>query len=95
MNDLQVAIVGAWGVILVITQIRSLKQRPPGAPLRETTQAVFGTGLGLVFAGLAVAHFTGIHRQKHVHVLGSFILLLIVLSLVGLRDRRVGAKKRI
>lgn len=91
MNDLQVAIVGAWGVILVITQVRSLNRRPPR---REAVQAVVGTGLGLVFAALAVLHFTGIHRQQDVHVLGSFIVLLVVLSLVGLWQRWAGAKKR-
>jgi hypothetical protein len=95
MNDLQVAIVGAWGVILVITQVRSLGRRPLRAPRRETVQAVVGTGLGLVFAALAVLHFTGIHRQKDVHVLGGFIVLLIVLSLVGLWQRRAGSNKRI
>jgi hypothetical protein len=99
MKDLQVAIVGAWGVILVITQIRSLLRRPRRAPLWETTQAVIGTGLGLAFAAMAVAHFAGIHRQKDVHVFESSIVMLIVLSLVGLWQRLwqrwTGPKKRI
>lgn len=86
--------VGVWGVILVITQVRSLKDRQPRTPVRETAQAVVGTGLGIVFAALAVAHFTGIHRQKHVHVLGGFVLLLVVLWLVGLRQRWVERKNR-
>ncbi|WP_329257215.1 hypothetical protein OG417_18410 [Actinoallomurus sp. NBC_01490] len=91
MNDLQVAIVGVWGVILVITQTRSLNRR---SSRRETMQVVLSTCLGLVFATLAVLHFTGIHRQKDVHVLGSFIVMLIVLALVGVWQRRNGSKKR-
>jgi protein-S-isoprenylcysteine O-methyltransferase Ste14 len=97
MNDLQVALVGVWGVILAYTQtrsLRSLRRRSPRPRRRDTLEAVVGVGLGLVFAGLAAAHFTGIHRQKNVHVLGSFVILLIVLAIVGMWQRRADLRRR-
>ena len=94
MNDLSVAIVGAWGLIIVITQTRAFKQRARGEPLRDTFRTVLGLCVGVAFAGIAVAHFTGLHRQKNVHVLGSFVLLLIVLTVVGLWQRWAGREAR-
>jgi hypothetical protein len=38
--------------------------------------------------------FTGIHRQKNVHVLGSLAILLIVLAIVGMGQRWADLRRR-
>jgi protein-S-isoprenylcysteine O-methyltransferase Ste14 len=97
MNDLQVALVGVWGVILAYTQIRSLRslrRRSPRPRFRTTAEAVLSTILGLFFAGTSVAHFTGIHRQKDVNVFESLVVFLFILAIVGIWQRRADLRRR-
>lgn len=104
MDDLQVAVLGAWGgialiagITLVITDIRSFRRWPLGTAVGATAKSVLVAGMGVVFAAVAVAHFTGIHRQKDLHLFRGLINLLILLALVWLLPwlwQRWGPKKR-
>jgi uncharacterized protein involved in response to NO len=96
MNDLQVALVGVWGVILAYTQtrsFRSLRRTSPRPPFRTIRDAVLGIVVGLGFVVVAAAHFTGIHRQRNVHIFGILAIAVIVLAVAGMWQRRADLRR--